>query len=175
MKRRDFITAGTLAAAGVSSLIASCKTDSAKSTTTTTPTEKDVANDFELNEENILSLQEKMAAGKYSSEQITSLYLQRIDAIDKKGALLNSVIELNPDAISIARSLDQERKSGKVRGPLHGIPVLIKDNINTGDKMQTTAGALAMQGHVASTDAFLIKKLREKQIDYSRYQSLLAE
>src|SRR5215469_1203872 len=161
MKRRDFITTGTLAAASVSSLLASCKPDSAKSTTTSATAEKDVVNDFELNEESILSLQEKMAAGKYSSEQITNLYLQRIDAIDKKGALLNAIIELNPDAVSIARSLDQERKSGKIRGPLHGIPVLIKDNINTGDKMQTTAGALAMQGHIAAMDAFVIKRLRE--------------
>lgn len=161
MKRRDFITTGTLAAAGVSSLLSACKPDSTKSTVASTTTEKDVANDFELNEENISSLQEKMTTGHYSSEQITNLYLQRIDAVDKKGALLNSIIELNPDAISIARSLDQERKSGKVRGPLHGIPILIKDNINTGDKMQTTAGALAMQGHVASTDAFVIKKLRD--------------
>jgi amidase len=121
----------------------------------------DAVPDFELNEENILSLQEKMAASKLSAEQITKLYLQRIEAIDKKGPLLNCVIEINPDALSTAKMMDEERKAGKIRGPLHGIPVLIKDNINTADKMQTTAGALAMQGHIAATDAFVARRLRE--------------
>ncbi len=102
-----------------------------------------------------------MASGKYSSQQITQLYLGRIDAIDKKGPSLNSVIELNPEALTIAKALDDERKNGKVRGPLHGIPILIKDNIDTADKMQTTAGALAMQGHLAQQDAHVVKKLRE--------------
>ena len=101
-----------------------------------------------------------MASGKYSSEQITNLYLRRIEEIDKKGPFLNSVIEINPDAVAIARSMDVERKAGKTRGPLHGIPILIKDNIDTGDKMQTTAGALAMEGHIALTDAFVVRKLR---------------
>jgi amidase len=101
-----------------------------------------------------------MASGKYTAEQLTRLYLDRIDALDKKGPLLNAVIEINPDALNIAKSLDDERKAGKTRGPLHGIPILIKDNIDTSDKMQTTAGALAMQGHIASQDAFVVKKLR---------------
>ncbi len=160
MKRRDFITTGTLAAGGLSTILsASCNSNSSE---TQKPLATDViAPDFELNEENIESLSGKISSGKYSSEQITKLYLDRINEIDKKGPSLNSVIELNPDALSIARSLDEERKSGKVRGPLHGIPILIKDNINTGDKMQTTAGALAMKGHIASNDAFVVKKLRE--------------
>jgi amidase len=106
-------------------------------------------------------LQEKMAAGKYTSEKLTQLYLDRIEAIDKKGPALNSVIEINPDAISIAKAMDEERKKGKTRGPLHGIPILIKDNIDTGDRMQTTAGALALEGHVAAQDAFVVKKLRD--------------
>jgi amidase len=160
MKRRDFITTGTLASAGLTSLLAaSCNTNPSK--TTEPVTTGDVAPDFELNEESISSIQEKIAAGKYSSEQITNLYLKRIEELDRKGPLLNSVIEINPDAVSIAKAMDEERKSGKTRGPLHGIPVLIKDNINTGDKMQTTAGALAMAGHIATTDAFVAKKLRE--------------
>lgn len=159
MRRRDFITTGALASAGVASLLASCNSHSPK-TTVPAVTLDDVA-DFALNEESIPSLQEKMAGGKLSGEQITNLYLQRIETIDKKGPLLNSVIEINPDAISIARAMDDERKTGKIRGPLHGIPVLIKDNINTADKMQTTAGALAMQGHIAPKDAFVAKKLRE--------------
>ncbi|MDP4264140.1 MAG: amidase [Bacteroidota bacterium] len=160
MKRRDFLTTSTLATAGLTTLLAaSCNPNPSK--TTEPATTADTPPDFELNEESIGSLQEKMASGKYSSEQITKLYLDRIEAIDKKGPLLNSVIELNPDALGIAKSLDDERKSGKTRGPLHGIPILIKDNINTGDKMQTTAGALAMQGHIAQQDAFVVKRLRE--------------
>jgi len=160
MKRRDFITSSTLVTAGASSLlIASCNpTD--KQTKSEAVTTEDIP-DFELNEESISSLQEKIAAGKYSSEQITKLYLDRIDAIDKKGPMLNSVIEINPDAISIAKAMDNERKSGKIRGPLHGIPVLIKDNIDTADKMQTTAGSLALEGHIATNDSFVAKKLRE--------------
>ena len=159
MKRRDFISTGTLATAGLTSLLTvSCNNNDSKTTGAITTT--DAVPDFELNEENIGSLQEKMASGKYTSEQLTRLYLDRIDAIDKKGPLLNSVIEINPDALSIARSLDDERKAGKTRGPLHGIPILIKDNIDTSDKMQTTAGALAMQGHIAGQDAFVVKKLR---------------
>lgn len=161
MKRRDFLTNSGLAGAGIASLlIASCNQDQTK--TSLPPVKnKDSVLDFELNEESISSLQEKMASGKYSSEQLTKLYLDRIGDIDKKGPFLNSVIELNPEALSIAKRLDEERKSGKIRGPLHGIPILIKDNINTGDKMQTTAGALAMEGHYAGADAFVVKKLRE--------------
>ena len=87
--------------------------------------------------------------------------MKRIESIDKNGPALNSVIEVNPDAISIAENMDTERKNGKIRGPLHGIPVLIKDNIDTGDKMMTTAGSLALQGHKAANDAFIIKRLRE--------------
>jgi amidase len=160
MKRRDFLTTGTIATVGLTTLLPACQNEAPKTNGTTAAADDAVAG-FELNEESISSLQEKMASGKYSSEQLTKIYLDRIDAIDKKGPTLNSVIEINPDALSIAKSLDEERKSGKTRGPLHGIPILIKDNIDTADKMQTTAGALAMQGHVATKDAFVVKKLRE--------------
>jgi amidase len=160
MKRRDFITSSTIATAGLSSvLVASC--NSTDKPVKEEAVSADAVPDFELHEESISSLQEKIAAGKYSSEQITKLYLDRIDAIDKKGPMLNSVIEINPDALSIAKAMDNERKSGKTRGPLHGIPVLIKDNIDTADKMQTTAGSLALEGHIASNDSFVAKKLRE--------------
>src|SRR6476620_1086334 len=101
-----------------------------------------------------------MKDGTYTSHSITALYLNRIDAIDKKTVKLNAVIEINPDALHIADALDKERKSGKIRGPLHGIPVLIKDNINTGDNMMTTAGSLALEGHKAAQDAFIVKQLR---------------
>jgi len=91
-----------------------------------------------------------MNSGKLNSRALTELYLGRIQQLDKNGPMVNSVIELNPDALDIADSMDKERKAGKVRGPLHGIPVLIKDNIDTGDKMMTTAGALAMTGNQAA-------------------------
>ena len=124
-------------------------------------TAPDTTDNFELNEITISELQAHMAAGKYSAEQITQLYLQRIAAIDKSGPAINAVIELNPDAVAIAQAMDAERKAGKVRGPLHGIPVLIKDNIDTADKMMTTAGSLAMVGNIALKDAFIVTKLRE--------------
>ena len=159
MKRRDFLTTSTLATAGLTTLLAtSCNTDTPK--TTEQPTTGDAIPGFELDETTISELQEKMASGKYTSEQITKLYLDRIEAIDKKGPLLNSVIEINPDALMISKAMDDERKAGKTRGPLHGIPVLIKDNINTADKMQTTAGSLAMEGHIAANDSFVVKQLR---------------
>lgn len=116
--------------------------------------------DFNLNEITIDELQQKMHKGEYTSRRITQMYLDRINAIDKRGPAINAVIEVNPDALAIADKMDKERKAGKIRGPLHGIPVLIKDNINTGDKMMTTAGALALQGNRASKDAFIIKQLR---------------
>ena len=162
MKRRDFLSNGSLAVAGTAALLtASCNNNvSEAKKETTVPAMADLA-DFELNEMTLTELQEKMTAGKYTAEQLTALYLQRIEAIDKNGPKLNSVIEVNPDAIAIAKAMDAERKSGKVRGPLHGIPVLIKDNIDTVDKMMTTAGSLALVGNVASQDAFIVKKLRE--------------
>ncbi len=118
------------------------------------------AAEFPFMEATIDELQQKMQSGEYTSQAITKLYLRRIAEIDKKGPALNAVIELNPDALAIAASMDAERKAGKVRGPLHGIPVLIKDNINCGDKMQTTAGSLALEGHKAAKDAFIVGKLR---------------
>jgi len=116
---------------------------------------------FALNEITIDELQQKMKLGIYTSLSLTKMYLKRIQEIDKKGPAINAVIEMNPEALSIAESLDKERKAGKIRGPLHGIPVLIKDNINTGDKMMTTAGSSALTGNIASKDAFIIKQLRE--------------
>lgn len=116
---------------------------------------------FELSEATIDDLQNRMSTGKLSSEAITKLYLKNIGAIDKKGPAVNAIIEINPDAVTIAREMDQERKEGKLRGPLHGIPVLIKDNIDTADKMMTTAGSLALLNHKATREAFVSKKLRE--------------
>lgn len=123
--------------------------------------QKNFADDFVLNETTINIVQERMRKGTLTSESITKMYLKRIEEVDKKGPKLNSVIEINPDALQIAAALDKERKAGKVRGPLHGIPVLIKDNINTGDKMMTTAGALALKGNYAKKDAFIVERLRD--------------
>jgi amidase len=116
---------------------------------------------FALNEVTIDELQQKMKSKAYTSRSITELYLKRIDEIDKSGPKLNAVIELNPDALDIADAMDKERAAGKVRGPLHGIPVLIKDNISTGDKMHTTAGALAIADNIMKQDAFIVQKLRD--------------
>ncbi len=117
-------------------------------------------NDFDLNEVTVDMLQQKMQSGTLNSVQITKKYLQRIQSIDKSGPYLNAVIEINPDALSIAAAMDAERKQGKIRGSLHGIPVLIKDNISTGDKLMTTAGVLALAGNIMKQDAFIIQQLR---------------
>jgi len=114
----------------------------------------------EYNEHDISTLQELMQAGDLSSAELTAYYLQRIEAIDRAGPGLNSIIELNPAALDIAKSLDEERKARGPRGPMHGIPVVLKANIDTGDQMATTAGSLALAGHRAADDAFVVEKLR---------------
>jgi amidase len=116
---------------------------------------------FDLDETTIGELQDGMKSGRYSARTIAEKYLARIAAIDKSGPKVNSVIETNPDALGIAEELDKERKEKGPRGPLHGIPVLIKDNIATADRMQTTAGSLALVGSKPPRDAFIAQKLRE--------------
>jgi amidase len=116
---------------------------------------------FELDEITIGELQDAMKSGKFSARAIAEKYLERIAAIDKSGPMVNSVIETNPDALEIAEALDKERKEKGARGPLHGIPILIKDNIATADRMQTTAGSLALIGSKPPADAFIVQKLRE--------------
>lgn len=168
MNRRLFLNHGTRAALAATLLPAvACQP-----TDKTAATEADAAPDaaasgsevaaspFALQEASVAELQKRMAQGSETARSLTQLYLDRIAALNTKGPELRAVIETNPDALAIADGLDQERKAGKVRGPLHGIPVLIKDNIDSGDKMMTTAGALALQGHKAKQDAFIIKKLR---------------
>lgn len=160
MKRRNFIANTALATVGIAALATSCNTK-VDTTITAENTNVSTEDDFELNEITISELQEKMQSGKYTSEQITKLYLDRIEAMDKNGPKLNSVIEINPEAIALAKAMDKERKDGKIRGNLHGIPIVIKDNIETADKMMTTAGSLALIGNIASNDAFIVKKLRD--------------
>jgi amidase len=114
-----------------------------------------------MEEMTTVKLQEKMSSGVLSARAITEMYLERIEALDKGGPALNAIIELNPDALTIADSLDTERKTKGPRGPLHGIPVLLKDNIDTADHMTTTAGSLALAGSIASQDAFVVGRLRD--------------
>jgi amidase len=116
--------------------------------------------EFELEEATITALQGYMASGRYSARSLCDAYLARIEAVDHSGPTLRAVIELNPDAPAIADQLDAERRAGHLRGPLHGIPVLIKDNIGTHDRMTTTAGSLALEGSVPPRDAFVAERLR---------------
>ncbi|MEO8055101.1 MAG: amidase, partial [Acidobacteriota bacterium] len=116
---------------------------------------------FELDEATIGDLQDGMKSGKLTARSIAEKYLARIDALDRNGPTLRSVIELNPEALAIADALDRERKEKGVRGPLHGIPVLVKDNIDTADRMATTAGSLALVGAKPLGDAAVVKRLRD--------------
>jgi len=144
MKRRDFLG---LTAIGGATLLAS------------TGFKANATSAMNLEEVTIAELQAAMESGRATSRSIVEGYLARIREIDPK---INSIIELNPDALAIADAMDRERKSGKVRGPMHGIPVVIKDNIDTADKMKTTAGSLAlMNAPIPKDDAFIVRKLRE--------------
>lgn len=116
---------------------------------------------FELDELTIADLQEAMKSGKESARSLAEKYLARIEAIDKKGPAVNSIIENNPDALAMADALDNERRTRGPRGPLHGIPIVIKDNIDTADRMATTAGSLALVGSRPPEDAFLVQRLRQ--------------
>ena len=117
--------------------------------------------EFELDELSIADLQQAIQSGKETSRTLTEKYLARIQDIDKAGPMINSVIEVNPDALAIAEARDRERVDSGLRGPLHGMPILIKDNIDTSDKMNTTAGSLALLGSTPPRDAFVITQLRK--------------
>ena len=116
---------------------------------------------FDLQAMTIVQLQAALDKGEQTSRKLVESYLRRIDALDRRGPTLRNVLEVNPDALQIADALDAERKARKVRGPLHGVPILIKDNIDTADRMTTTAGSLALEGSIAAQDAFVVRKLRE--------------
>ncbi len=116
---------------------------------------------FPIEEATIADLQRAMESGELTSRSIVEMYIQRINTLDKSGPTLRSVLEVNPDALVIADALDQERQTKGARGPLHGIPVLLKDNIDTADQMETTAGSLALLGSRPTRDAFVAQKLRE--------------
>ena len=117
--------------------------------------------EFELNETTVEELNRAYENGKYTAFDVVNLYLRRIEKLNKKGPQLNAIISINPDALEIAAALDDERKSGNVRGPLHGIPILLKDNIDTKDRMPTTAGSIALKENYAKNDSPLALSLRE--------------
>ena len=118
------------------------------------------AGGFELEEVTVAELQAGMASGRYTARRITEQYLERIAAMDSAGPTLHAIIETNPDALALAEELDRERAAKGPRGPLHGIPVLLKDNIDTADRMTTTAGSLALEGSIAPRDSGIAERLR---------------
>ena len=159
MDRRDFLRLSAVGAAfGLSGKRLFAETPSSDNTSSGT-TPFDIAA-FELEEATIDDMQRWMASGRMTSRSITQLYISRIGALDRKGPSLHHVIEVNPDAVSIASSLDRERKAGRARGPLHGIPVLLKDNVDTADRTTTTAGSFALAGSIPAQDATVAAKLR---------------
>ncbi|MEM7353428.1 MAG: amidase family protein, partial [Acidobacteriota bacterium] len=125
------------------------------------PAEANEVGPFELEEVTLAQLQAGMDEGRWTAQSITELYLQRIEALDRQGPELRSVIETNPEALDIARQLDAERTASGPRGPLHGVPILLKDNIATADRMTTTAGSLALAGSIPAADSFVARRLRE--------------
>src|SRR5271157_2218719 len=158
--RRNFLRAGvtaTLATATCPALGSARVVDSAPAPG---PAVGDFVTDFELDEITIDDVQKAFQSGQYSSRSLTEKYLKRIGEVDKTGPMLNSIIEMNPDALAIADAVDQERKAKGPRGPLHGTPVLIKDNIDTADRMSTTAGSLALVGAKPAKDSFIAQQLR---------------
>jgi len=154
MKRRNFLQTGVFGSILGTFGLTTCGSDYESELNQQTKETQ-----FPLEEFTVGQLQQQMTNASHSARSIAELYLKRIDAVDMNG--LNSVLEINPDALQIADQLDKERASGHTRGPLHGIPIMIKDNIDTGDQMMTTAGSLALVGPPAPQDAYIVKKLRE--------------
>ena len=156
LSRRGFVKSGllgSLAAAALPAIVFAEKTAAA-------PALRLDNSSFELEEISISDFAKGMAQGKYTGRSIVEEYLDRIEDIDRDGPTLRSIIELNPDVLEIADALDKERKEKGARSQLHGIPILIKDNIDTADRMATTAGSLALVGSKPSKDAFLVQQLR---------------
>ena len=145
LDRRTFLTLTSLSVAALASGVAT----------------KAAAAPPDLEELTIDAMRERMRSGALTSRALTEGYLARIDALDKRGPAVNAMIELNPDALDIATALDGERAAGRVRGPMHGIPIVLKDNIDTADRMRTSAGSLALAESIASRDAHVVKRLRE--------------
>lgn len=148
MRRRDFLNATAMAGAALAAASDSTATTAAR------------AEPFELEEATIADLSRAMTGGERTSRSIVEAYLARISELDRSGPSLGSVIEINPDALEIASALDAERRDRGPRGPLHGVPVLLKDNIDTADRMTTTAGSLALEGSIPKRDSSVAERLR---------------
>jgi amidase len=162
LDRRTFLEYGTLGLAGAAIAGTACRVAEAP---TSEPPGQDGAplrpeDTFELREATLETLQAGLHYGRWTSQRLVELYLERIATLDRTGPALRSVIEVNPEADRIAAGLDAERKQGRLRSPLHGIPILIKDNIDTADAMKTTAGSLALADCIAPRDAFVVERLR---------------
>jgi amidase len=154
--RRGFLGLG--AVTGAAAVTGACRSDSAPG-----PGDRETGfrvPAFEFDEATVTDLQNKMEAGELTARRLTEAYLARIEALDGQGPTLRSVIETNPEAVAIAESLDEEREQGRPRGPLHGIPVLLKDNIDTADRLTTTAGSLALEGSIPEQDSGVARQLR---------------
>jgi amidase len=149
--RRSFITLASLGAAGAAAAPLFAQPGAAPAPVLP----------FELDEITIAELRQGLASGRFTATRLVDAYAQRIEEIDRSGPTLRSFIEINPDAAAIAAERDRELRAGFVRGPLHGIPVVVKDNIETGDGMQTSAGSLALTGSPPPADAFIVRRLRE--------------
>lgn len=158
MDRRRFIGTTVVGGAGLAVTSAGCVSEDRRAGGGERAPEVDP---FELDEATVASLQRRMESGELTARAVTGMYLDRIEALDRRGPTLRAVIETNPEALEIAGRLDAERRSTGSRGPLHGIPVMVKDNIDTHDRMTTTAGSLALEGSVPPRDSFIVQKLRE--------------
>ncbi|MDT5293734.1 MAG: amidase [Acidobacteriota bacterium] len=160
MGRREFMRAGVLG--GLAVVVAGPELKGgASALAAAVPAGAAQSGKFDWEELTVGDAQSAMSTGKLSARRLTEMYLERIERLDRRGPALNAVIETNPEAVSIAEALDRERRQGRVRGPLHGVPVLIKDNIDTADRMMTTAGSLALVGARPQQDAFIVQRLRE--------------
>ena len=154
MKRREFLTTAS------SALVLPTIAASATSAVTRRAAKEST---IVVEELTLAQIAAGFGDGRFSSRQLTRAYLDRIERLDRSGPMLRAVIETNPQALAASASLDQERRAGKIRGPLHGVPVLIKDNIETADRMMTTAGSLALEGWYAPDDAPLVAALAGRQ------------
>ena len=160
LSRRTLLKAGAVAAAVPSSAFGGLSFVAAKNDSKSNGSSDNPGPHSELIEVTVSQLQSMMTSGHLTSRHLVQMYLQRISALDQGGPGVNAILQINPDALSIASSLDDERRAGNVRGPLHGIPILLKDNIDTGDKMDTTAGSLALLGSKPANDSPLAAQLR---------------
>src|SRR5258708_4729990 len=158
VQRRDFLKVAAASAAGA---VVACPSFAEGADQTRAEARPFAVKSFEWEEATCAGLQNALASGRESTASLTEKYLRRIEELNRQGPTLRAVLEVNPDALAIAHALDRERKAKGPRGPLHGVPVLIKDNIGTHDRMMTTAGSLALLGSIAPRDSFVAQRLRE--------------